>query len=213
MRINLTDNCVASESQLFHRDAIRDLFPLADKSLEELCKDNENLLVFPENLQIGDDKIGESFLLKIKNTDNPNKVRIETGNIMGFFGNGSLKVKIQSRFDNGEEDYFLHYMLQKVLSFNVFNLNHNNEHEDVFDFIMFLFPYMLNKALRQGIFREYRSIKHNDTNIKGTIDVKFLDLFIILSSSCRWAVESVMCRISLILLIIPIEKYPIDKCI
>ena len=65
---------------------------------------------------------------------------------MGFIGVENLQIKIQSRFDEGRDDYLLHYMLQKVLSFNLFDLNHNNEQEDVFDFVMFMFPYFLKKG-------------------------------------------------------------------
>lgn len=59
----------------------------------------------------------------------------------------------------------------KLMSFNLFDLSHNNEQEDVFDFIMFMFPYFLKSAMRQGIFREYQNYKHNDTCLKGTIDI------------------------------------------
>ena len=62
-------------------------------------------------------------------------------------------------------------MLQRVLSFNLFDLSHNNEQEDVFDFIMFMFPYFLKAAMRQGVYREYQNYRHNDANLKGTIDV------------------------------------------
>ena len=90
---------------------------------------------------------------------------------MGFIGVENLQIKIKSRFDEGRDDFLLHYMLQKVLSFNLFDLSHNNEHEDVFDFVMFMFPYFLKRAMRQGVFREYQHFKHNDSDIKGPVDV------------------------------------------
>ena len=62
-------------------------------------------------------------------------------------------------------------MLQKVLSFNLFDLSHNNELEDVFDFIMFMFPYFLKRAMRQGLYREYQNFAHNDVNVRGTINL------------------------------------------
>lgn len=172
MRINLTDNNVERRNAMsFQREDIAALFPIADKTVAELCRENENLLVFPYSLEANDDKIGESAVFSILNTDDPKKVRIATGNIMGFIGVKNLKIKIKSRFDKGRDDYMLHYLLQRVLSFNLFDLNHNNEQEDVFDFIMFLFPYLLKAALRQGLYREYRTFKHNDANVKGSIDV------------------------------------------
>ena len=168
MRIDLTDN---NDKQTFQRKDVAALFPIADKTIAELCRDNENLLIFPFSIETSDDRIGESSVMSILNTADPDTVRISTGNVMGFIGVGNLQVKINSRFDVGRDDYLLHYMLQKVLSFNLFDLSHNNEQEDVFDFIMFMFPYFLKSALRQGVYREYQNYRHNDANLKGTIDV------------------------------------------
>jgi 5-methylcytosine-specific restriction endonuclease McrBC regulatory subunit McrC len=147
------------------------LFPIADKTIAELCRENENLLIFPYSIESSDDRIGESSVMSILNTDDPEKVRISTGNVMGFIGVGNLQIKIKSRFDKGRDDFLLHYMLQKVLYFNLFDLSHNNEQEDVFDFIMFMFPYFLKAAMRQGVYREYQNYRHNDANLKGVIDV------------------------------------------
>ena len=172
MRINLTDNNIGQPNVgTFQRKDVAALFPIADKTIAELCRENENLLIFPYSIETSDDRIGEFSVMSILNTDDPEKVRITTGNVMGFIGVGNLQIKIKSRFDVGRDDYLLHYMLQKVLSFNLFDLNHNNELEDVFDFIMFMFPYFLKAALRQGLYREYQTFKHNDSNLRGTIDV------------------------------------------
>lgn len=171
MRIELTDNNIKCENNIYSRNDIASLFPIADKTIDKLCKDNENLLIFPHSIRESDDRIGSASILNIISTSEPNNVRIMTNNIMGFIGIGNMQIKIKSRFDNGRDDYFLHYMLQKVMSFNLFDLKHNNEQEDIFDFIMFLFPYYLKNAIRQGMYREYKSFKHNDSNIKGTIDL------------------------------------------
>ena len=172
MRINLTDNNIGQPNAgLFQRSDVAALFPIADKTIAELCRENENLLIFPFSIETSDDRIGESSVMSILNTDDPERVRISTGNVMGFIGVGNLQIKIKSRFDEGRDDFLLHYMLQKVLSFNLFDLSHNNEQEDVFDFIMFMFPYFLKSALRQGVYREYQTYRHNDANLKGTIDV------------------------------------------
>lgn len=171
MRIKLTDNNIGSSGNVFDRKEIAELFPIADKSISELCKDNENLLIFPHSIEDTDDRIGGSTIFGLQNTSDPDKVRVNTGNVMGFIGVGNLQIKIQSRFDDGRDDYLLHYMLQRVLSFNLFNLSHNNEQEDVFDFMMFMFPYFLKNALCQGLYREYKTYKHNDSNVRGTINV------------------------------------------
>lgn len=172
MRIDLIDNNIEQpNAEIFRRRDVASLFPIANKTIAELCRENENLLIFPYSIEASDDKIGESSIMRILNTNDPERVRISTGNVMGFIGVGDLQIKVKSRFDVGRDDFFLHYMLQKVLSFNLFDLSHNNEQEDVFDFIMFMFPNFLKSALRQGIFREYQSYRHNDANLKGTIDI------------------------------------------
>ncbi len=172
MRINLTDNNLKpSSAEAYLRKDVAALFPIADKTIAELCRENENLLIFPFSIDQADDRIGESSVMSILNTDDPDKVTISTGNVMGFIGVGDLQIKIKSRFDQGRDDFLLHYMLQRVLSFNLFDLSHNNEYEDVFDFIMFMFPFFLKTALRQGLYREYQNYKHNDANIKGPIDI------------------------------------------
>ena len=177
--IELTDNnfwlkdgrAVHSKNvKTYDRKEVSALFPFADKRIADLCQENENLLLFPYSIADTKDKIGNSPILSILNKDSDN-VFIATGNIMGFIGVGGLKIKIKSRFDEERDDFFLHYMLQRVLSFNLFDLSHNNEQEDVFDFVMFMFPYLLKDALRQGVYREYQHFRHNDANVKGTIDV------------------------------------------
>lgn len=172
MRINLTDNNIRQpDAVTFQRKDVAALFPIADKTIAGLCKENENLLIFPYSIETSCDKICDSSVMSILNTGDPDKVQITTGNVIGFIGIDNLQIKIKSRFDKGRDDFFLHYMLQKVLSFNLFDLKHNDEQEDLFDFIMFIFPYLLKAAMNQGVYREYKNFKHNDSNIKGTIDI------------------------------------------
>lgn len=172
MRINLTDNNIRQpDAVTFQRKDVAALFPIADKTIAELCKENENLLIFPYSIETSCDKICDSPVMNILNTGDPDKVQITTGNVMGFIGIDNLQIKIKSRFDEGRDDFFLHYMLQKVLSLNLFDLKHNDEQEDIFDFIMFMFPYLLKAAMKQGAYREYKNYKRNDSNLKGTIDI------------------------------------------
>ncbi len=170
MRINLTDNNNSNEGAFTRKD-VAALFPIAKKTVAELCRENENLLIFPYSIDESDDRIGDATVMEIESTSDPDKVHVKTGNVMGFIGVGNLQIKIKSRFDVGRDDFLLHYMLQRVLSFNLFDLNHNNEQEDVFDFIMFMFPYFLKTAMRQGIYREYQNYRYNDAHLKGTVDV------------------------------------------
>lgn len=66
---------------------------------------------------------------------------------------------------------FFTICFKRYCLFNLFDLKHNDEQEDLFDFIMFIFPYLLKAAMNQGVYREYKNFKHNDSNIKGTIDI------------------------------------------
>lgn len=169
MRIDVTDNNLG-QSAVFSRSDVATLFPFAGKPLKELCREHDNLLIFPHSIDDTLDRVGESTLIDLVNTSDPDCVQLVTHNVMGFLGVGDIQMKIRSRFDDGRDDYFLHYMLQRVLSFNLFDLDYDNEQEDIFDFLIFMFPYYLRGALRQGIYREYQTFRHNDANVKGSID-------------------------------------------
>ncbi len=167
MNICLTDNHIG---KIFLQEEISPLFSIANKSIAELCRTNENLLIFPESITDVKDEIGKSSVVDIQITEEPDALKVSTGNVMGFIGIGNLQMKIQSRFDEGRDDFLLHYMLQRVLSYNLFDLNYSSEFDDVFDFLMFMFPPLLKSAMRQGIYREYKNYRHNDSNIRGPID-------------------------------------------
>ncbi|MDX4973891.1 McrC family protein [Myroides odoratimimus] len=127
--------------------------------------ESQNLLVFPNCLNTHGDKIGDESIFSLRDTV------LTTGNTMGFVGVNDSEIKIQSRFSRNDEDYFLHYMLQKVFAINMFDLKHSFSSESIFDFLLYLFPYYLKKSLRQGLFKEYQYNKYNDANVKGVIDI------------------------------------------
>ena len=149
---------------------VADLLSIGNKSIRQLCDENEHLLVFPMSMDDTDDRIGDSTIVDIYAEDE-NSVRIKSGNIMGFVGRKNQQLKIYSRFDNQKHDFFLHYMLQKVFSFNIFNLDFTSSEDNVFEFLVYMFPAILKKAMRQGIYKEYRRFRHNDANVRGTIDI------------------------------------------
>ena len=166
--IDLVDN---QRSEELSKSEIEDFLPLANKDIRKLCEENKRLLVFPHSLDMSNDKIEYNPLFVV---DDYKKeyLKVKTGNIMGFIGSNGKRMRIRSRFDrNGDNDFFLHYMLQKVLSINLFDLNHGSSQDDVLDLLELLFPSFLHKALEQGIYREYKRYEHNDANIRGVIDV------------------------------------------
>lgn len=147
-----------------------DLLSIGNKPIRQLCDENEHLLVFPLSIDDTDDRIGDSTIVDIY-TEDEKSVRIKSGNIMGFVGRKNQQMKIYSRFDNQKHDFFLHYMLQKVFSFNIFNLDFTSSEDNVFEILVYMFPAMLKKAMRQGVYKEYRRYRHNDANVRGTIDI------------------------------------------
>lgn len=128
-------------------------------------EDNSNLLVFPRDLNRYGDKIGESSILSLSGE------MISTSNIMGFVGVNDTQLTIGSRFDKEGADYFMHYMLQKVFAINLFDMKHSKSADPIFDFLLYLFPYYLKKALAQGLFKKYQRFEHIDANVRGTINV------------------------------------------
>ncbi|GMO24966.1 MAG: hypothetical protein Pg6A_12160 [Termitinemataceae bacterium] len=143
-----------------------DLSAIANKSLFDLCQDNPDLLIFPQELGAYHDDIGKLRICSLQDD------KLTTYNLMGFVGRNDMRLTISSRFtQNDNRDYFLHYMLGKVLSLNIVNLDTTKDNEGIEDFLPYLFPAYLKKALSQGVFKEYRRNKYNNTNVRGSIDI------------------------------------------
>lgn len=158
-------------SEYFLTENIERLLPFANSPISSLVDDKgKSLLVFPVSFQECEDCIDKQHLFDIERKGNG--YVIKTGNLVGFIGLNDMHITIDSRFgiENGD-DYFLYYLLKKVLSVNLFNLKHTTTDEHVFDILLCLFPYFLNKALIQGLYKEYRRNEYNDYNLRGTIDI------------------------------------------
>lgn len=169
MLIQVTDNSSKPYSEIEElKDSDKDnLQKIANVAIKNLSLDNNpNLLVFPRDLNHYGDDISEGHILELQGD------QIITGNIMGFIGVNDTQIDIRSRFAKEDgNDYFLHYMLQKVFAINLFDIKHTTDKEQVFDFLLYLFPYFLQKALGQGLYKKYRRFEYNDANIRGPIDV------------------------------------------
>ena len=142
-----------TEKELCHLDTLK---KLTEPTIADLCrKEHPNLLIFPQDLDVYGDKIGDAHIFEVKDE------KIVTGNIMGFIGCGDTKVSISSRFAQDSNDYFLHYMLRKVFAINLFDLQFNSDEESIFDFLIYLFPTFLKRAMQQGMYREYQTRRYN----------------------------------------------------
>lgn len=148
---------------------------IANVPLKELATKNQNLLVFPYEIDKSYGKIGELPIFEMCGCpENLSEVKIKTGNLMGFigtgYGSGAVRLEIASRFSKSENDFFLHYMLGKVFCENLFNLNYNASSGSVFDLLCFMFPLVLKNAVQQGFFKTYRTFERNDANVKGSLN-------------------------------------------
>ena len=154
-----------SENEVYD---IKDLDKIANIQLDKIkLDDNHNLLIFPQNWNEYRDNIHKKTIFSLSDKN------IKTHSIMGFVGRNKTQLTISSRFSKKDKhDYFLHYMLQKVFSINILKFDQTPNKENIWDFLLYLFPYYLKKAYLQGLYKAYKREEYNDANVKGTIDVK-----------------------------------------
>lgn len=165
MKYIVTDNDITGCE--INQSDYNDLIRIADCRLDQL-KDSSNndLWIFPRDGYRHDDKIHDQSIISI--TGN----RFTTGNIMGFVGFGNTEVTIRSRFSQREgQDWFMQYMLQKVFAINVFNLKHGQGTDNALNITALMLPHFLQKALRQGVYREYVRREYNDNRVRGAINI------------------------------------------
>ena len=139
---------------------------LLDRNLESLSQD-ERIFIFPNDLKNSPDLEKDQKIFETVNQ------KIKTGNVIGFLGCGQERLTISSRFSDESNDHFLHYLLQKVLHINLTSLDVALSREDkLYQLLMYLFPKYLQAALRKGLYKEYQRFSHNDSHVKGVIDVR-----------------------------------------
>lgn len=155
---------------------LENLRKIANKTIGELQSES-GILIFPPRVEETNDRIKDSVIFKLKEKED--SFYLDTENIMGFIGRKNTELNICSKFThrdyNGnlseKNDFFLHYMLEKVCHINLTDLKSSRSPDKIFDFLPFLFPQYLKMALRQGLYKEYQTRKHNDSNVRGTIDI------------------------------------------
>jgi len=136
-----------------------------DRTLDNLSKE-DNIFIFPNDLMNSPDLDKDQKILETVNQE------IKTGNVIGFLGYGQERLTLSSRFSDGSNDHFLHYLLQKVLNINLTSLDVGLSPEDkLYQLLVYLFTKYLQAALRKGLYKEYQRFSHNDSHVKGVIDV------------------------------------------
>ena len=143
---------------------INSLEKISHRTIKNIIE-NDNLLIFPSDLNKSKDIDDSKTIFNIYND------KILTNNLMGFIGYNDTQIKITSRFATDKNDYFLHYMLQKVFYSNIFNWEYTTERDYSFDFLIYMFTHFFQKAIRQGIFKSYQNREYNDANVRGVINI------------------------------------------
>ena len=139
---------------------------LLDRTLDNLSRE-DNIFIFPNDLTHTPDLEKDQKIFETVNQE------IKTGNVIGFLGCGQERLTISSRFSDESNDHFLHYLLQKVLHINLTSLDVALSREDkLYQLLVYLFPKYLQAALRKGLYKEYQRFFHNDSHVKGVIDVR-----------------------------------------
>lgn len=147
----------------FPKELLNELYDISGKKISDL-KNQDGFLIYCNEDKLKDDVESSSIF-----TISGNK--LTTYNIAGFIGTKHTFLTIRSRFAKENDDYFLHYMLQKVFNINISTLEHATDRNKAFQFLPYLFKYYFLKALSQGLYKKYVWNKYNDSKVKGTIDI------------------------------------------
>lgn len=162
MNLTVHDNQILKGKDQNHRV----VQSLRDKNLASLV--SKGFLIFPNQISDSNDLTKADYIFQTRNTE------IWTCNMTGILGQSGDSVRIHSRFTSPsfDEDYFLRYMIEKVLNYNVVDhqLNASKE-QGYYDLLIFLFPYYLNAAMRKGLYKEYVTREYNNSNVKGSIHI------------------------------------------
>lgn len=164
MRMRIKDNSTYAKSDFISR------FPrlaqmISNKTLADLSENN-NFLIFPRHIVASEDLENDSKVIETIND------QVLTHNVIGIVGSGKERLVIHSRFSQGADNFFLRYMLQKVLNINLINMDSSLSIEgQYYQLLNYLFPKYLNAAVRKGLFKTYRRFEYNDANLKGSIEI------------------------------------------
>jgi len=164
--MQLTDNQQSISKEEFIAKYPKISQVLLDRTLDNLSQE-DSIFIFPNDLKNSPDLDKDQKILETVNQ------KIKTGNVIGFLGCGQERITISSRFSSKSDDYFLHYLLQKVLNINLTSLDVGLSREErLYQLLIYLFPKYLEAAMRKGLYKEYQRFSHNDSNVKGVIDVR-----------------------------------------
>lgn len=179
-------------------DNVENIKTIANKSLVKLKEENPGLLVFPEDQDsYGDGFDGDEKQICSLIEYPGGTAFIETSNVMGWIScraegkENRTELKIYSRFDSDlaekendenpgnkgkelkcKDDLFMYYLIAKVGGIHQMSFNFSKDSKgNSTSLLILLFPKYLKEAVNKGLYKEYRSFDHNDSNVRGLIDV------------------------------------------
>ena len=161
MALMLTDNTDVTEFK--DNTIIKEFLNL---NLSQLNQDR--FIIFPPILEKSEDLEDSNFMFELKNN------KVYTQNIVGIIGKENDRIRIKTRFYNSsksQSDYFILYMLQKVLNYNIIKNRTKSNNVEYYDLLVYLFPFYLKRAMKKGLYKEYRTKEYNNLNVRGTIDI------------------------------------------
>lgn len=148
----------------FPKELLNELYDISGKKISDL-KNQDGFLIYCNEDKLKDD-VEKNSIFTISGD------KLTTYNIAGFIGTKHTFLTIRSRFaKENRDDYFLHYMLQKVFNINISTLEHATDRNKAFQFLPYLFKYYFLQAMSQGLYKKYVWNKYNDSKVKGTIDI------------------------------------------
>lgn len=153
------------------------------KTLEELADKAGGALVLLDDTHADDsNRRTQRFFTfkpkKSKDGQGEDSFRLETGNLMGVLRfrdrerRTSVQVEILSRFDKGENNFFLNYLLSKVYDFALGTESVSAQRSSLLEILLdIVFVRRLGEASKAGLLRHYREFWNNDWNFKGSLDL------------------------------------------
>src|ERR1039458_10081644 len=179
---NRFDDAAESEPRHLITKDVRDF--LSDYSGLKLDQWKEKgVLVEPAQTLYGaaDDDCAHSeltvFTIGSRETAGTARYWINTHNCVGVVrlrnkeSGEAVQIEIGSRFDEGRKQFFLTYLLSKVFGGSIVDLVDLGR-DSLWDMLLaFLFHRRLREASAVGLFKQYQTFDHNDTRVRGRIDV------------------------------------------
>lgn len=171
--------CEELEEQEVAAEAREVLKKFDGVSLAKLVEQGNGAVVeLSQARHLNDNEREKLYFFKLADK-NDCQFRIETGNLMGVLrfrdktSGASVQVEILSRFDKGEKNFFLNYLLSKVFDCALGTESVSAEHSSILELLLdIVFVRRLGEAAKSGLLRHYREFRNNDWNFKGSLDLE-----------------------------------------